>query len=228
MATKKTKPTPEIAPADDFVPTGYLSVLTPASGEVLFKPGDPADRIFVLKAGRVRIQAAKNSAVLMEILGPEDVFGSIPRLSGATYSELATATGAGVEVWSLHAKDLPRLTAERPAVAEQIMEHLIDRADRLSNRVRSFSYKEVPSRLADVLLDLAERHGAICAHRGQFDLPGVSQGDLADLIGSSRPYASTLFNEFSRMGLVKMQGRTICVVNQRGLRAKAQLEHVQS
>ena len=56
------------------------------------------------------------------------------------------------------------------------------------------------------------------AHGGETDLRGITQQDLADLVGASRSFVSTLINEMKREGVLGNVGRILCVRDQKALR----------
>src|SRR5690606_4726792 len=91
----------------------------------------------------------------------------------------------------------------------------------MRNRVLGLTFKEVPARLADTLLVLADSHGERCPHGGEYDLRGITQQDLADLVGASRSFVSTLINEMKRDGLLGNVGRILCIRDVRGVRERA-------
>ena len=80
----------------------------------------------------------------------------------------------------------------------------------------------MPSRLADLLILLGETQGRRCPHGGEIDLQGITQQDLADLVGASRSFVSTLINRFKREGALSSVGRTLCLQDRRALEQIAQ------
>jgi len=71
---------------------------------------------------------------------------------------------------------------------------------------------------------VAEAHGERCAHAGETDLRGITQQDLADLVGASRSFVSTLVNELKRQGVLGNVGRVLCIRDQKALRRLAAAE----
>lgn len=97
-----------------------------------------------------------------------------------------------------------------------------------------------PARLARLILDLTadalsgDQHA--CGHGGAYDtlvirknprrngaeqLMPAMQEDLADRVGVSRAYACTLLNEWKRKGILRHNGRTLCVLDLKALRKLA-------
>ena len=196
-------------------------------GSAIYRPGDPADRIFLLRSGRVRLLRGNTEDApagahqpVLALLRPGDLFGEALRPPDAVMEEFAIAHGE-TEVWSIEGRDLRALVEARPPLALEIIRGLNDRSRALRRRVNGLTFKEVPARLAEQLVMLAETHGERCPHGGEVDLRGVTQQDLADLVGASRSFVSTLINEMKRDGLLGNVGRTLCLRDQRALRRLA-------
>ncbi len=114
--------------------------------------------------------------------------------------------------------------ARSVTLALDVIRAFADRVRALHKRVLGLTFKEVPARLADTLLTLSEAHGERCLHGGETDLRGITQQDLADLVGASRSFVSTLINEMKRDGVLGNVGRTLCVRDQKALRRAASEE----
>ena len=97
---------------------------------------------------------------------------------------MAIAAGEA-EVWSIEGRDFRAQLEARPALAVDVVRAYAERVRALRKRVLGLTFKEVPARLADTLLTLVEAHGERCPHGGETDLRGITQQDLADLVGAS-------------------------------------------
>ena len=204
---------------------GYFKVETFPHNSVIYRPGDTADRVFLLKSGRVRLmRIGKNSTrSVVSILRPGDLFGELFRPEGSSVEEMSVAAGEA-EVWSIEGRDFRAQLEARPTLAIDVIRAYSDRVRALRQRVLGLTFKEVPARLADTLLVLAEAHGERCPHGGETDLRGITQQDLADLVGASRSFVSTLINEMKRDGVLGNVGRILCVRDQKALRKIAGVE----
>ncbi len=220
VTATKVLPSPEVL---DF--KGYFKVENFPHNSVIYRPGDTSDRVYLLKAGRVRLMRVgrNGSRSVMAVLRPGDLFGELFRPDGALIEELAIAAGEA-EVWSIESRDFRTQLEARPALALDVIRAYADRVRGLRKRVLGLTFKEVPARLADTLLTLSEAHGERCPHGGETDLRGITQQDLADLVGASRSFVSTLINEMKRENVLGNVGRTLCVRDQKALRRSASQE----
>ncbi|AFE09488.1 Crp/Fnr family transcriptional regulator [Corallococcus exiguus] len=204
---------------------GYFKVESFPHNSTIYRPGDTSDRVYLLKSGRVRLmRIGKNSTrSVVSILRPGDLFGELFRPEGTPIEEMAVAAGEA-EVWSIEGRDFRAQLEARPALAVDVVRAYADRVRSLRKRVLGLTFKEVPARLADTLLTLVEAHGERCPHGGETDLRGITQQDLADLVGASRSFVSTLINEMKREGVLGNVGRILCVRDQKALRKLASKE----
>jgi CRP-like cAMP-binding protein len=198
---------------------GYFKVESFPHNSVIYRYGDTTDRVYLLKSGRVRLmRVGKNGTrSVVSILRPGEIFGEVFRPDGTSIEEMAIASGEA-EVWSIEGRDFRAQLEARPALALDVVRAYADRVRALRKRVLGLTFKEVPARLADTLLTLVEAHGERCPHGGETDLRGITQQDLADLVGASRSFVSTLINEMKRDGVLGNVGRILCVRDQKALR----------
>jgi CRP/FNR family transcriptional regulator len=89
------------------------------------------------------------------------------------------------------------------------------RLRRFASQIESLSLKEVPARLANYLIYLSEEQN------GAEDIVlDISKGQLASLLGTIPETLSRIFSRMSEQGLIHVNGRTITIVDRRGLMEK--------
>lgn len=212
-----------LAPANEVMDfKGYFKVETFPHNSIIYRPGDSADRVYLLKSGRVRLMRVgrNGSRSVLALLRAGDLFGELMRPEGSTVEELAVASGEA-EVWSIEGRDFRAQLEARPSLAVDVIRAYSDRVRALKQRVLGLTFKEVPARVSDTLLTLMDTHGERCPHGGEMDLRGITQQDLADLVGASRSFVSTLINEMKREGVLGNVGRILCIKDQKALRRLA-------
>ena len=151
---------PSLPPADVVDFRGYFKVETFGHSAVIYRPGMPADKVYLLRSGRVRLlrQGKGKSRSVLSILKPGDLFGEVLRPEGALMEELAVSSGK-CEVWSIEGRDFRALLEARPALAVDVIRALNERVRQLRQRVLGLTRKDVPARLAEMLIALAQAHG---------------------------------------------------------------------
>jgi CRP/FNR family cyclic AMP-dependent transcriptional regulator len=192
------------------------------AGQVIHRPGQPADQVHLIRRGSVRLRRGlpgKGHGVTA-LLGVGEIFGDILAPIGTTIAELAIATQP-TEISSFDGRSLRSLVENDPTAALEVIAAYSRRLRQQRRRILALTSREVPARLADLLILLSETHGQRCAHEGDVDLRGISQQELADLVGASRSFVSTLINRNKRDGVLANHGRTLCVRDLRELRRLA-------
>ncbi|MGE5047261.1 MAG: Crp/Fnr family transcriptional regulator, partial [Deltaproteobacteria bacterium] len=164
---------PSLPPADVVDFRGYFKVETFGHSAVIYRPGMPADKVYLLRSGRVRLlrQGKGKSRSVLSILKPGDLFGEVLRPDGSLMEELAVSSGK-CEVWSIEGRDFRALLEARPALAVDVIRALNERVRQLRQRVLGLTRKDVPARLAEMLIALAQAHGERIAPANELCLHG--------------------------------------------------------
>jgi CRP-like cAMP-binding protein len=100
-----------------------------ASGDVIFKEGDPGDRLYILETGSVSVTSGQDKRRVAE-LGAGEAFGEMALISGdlraATVSAMENISG-----WSIAKEDFSRLIERSPALKQEISRLFASRLDGL-------------------------------------------------------------------------------------------------
>ena len=100
-------------------------------------------------------------------------------------------------------QDLECLTGKRPEVGLRLMDLLADRLQQMDQRMCDVVHKEVPARLAALLLQLLESEGVV-EGKGGYRLPArYTHEQLATMIGAKRVAVSRAFKHLREAGIVE-------------------------
>ncbi|HSG05402.1 MAG TPA: Crp/Fnr family transcriptional regulator, partial [Nitrospiria bacterium] len=91
------------------------------------------------------------------------------------------------------------------------------RLKKIENRVENLVFRDVPFRLAKILIQLSEDVGVKDA-RGILFRVKITHQDLASLIGSTRETVSATLGDFKKKGLIDIVERRIILKNPDGLK----------
>jgi len=169
----------------------------------VFHAGDPADAVFVVASGRVKvvITSSDGKEFILTVLGAGQVFGEMALLESAPRSA-SVVTLSAVEVLVINRVDFQRLLESNPRISLKLMAILSRRLRRANSKMESLAYMDVAGRLARYLLDLARDHGQRLGN-GWVVVRRPTHSDIAHSIGTSRETVSRLINEFEEgFGLV--------------------------
>lgn len=206
---------------------GYFNVENYSANQIVYRSNDASGQIHLLKRGRIRLLRSFTGGcqAVTGFLKSGDLFGELD-LGERVPTEETALCSMECEVWTMTSAALLSLMESRPSLAQDVLRIQTERLRKMQRRVQRLTFKDVPARLASTLLELCVELGEPCAHRGQTDLRGITQQDLADLVGASRSFVSTLINEMKRDGYLGHVGRTLCIRDLDGLRRLADDEEV--
>jgi CRP/FNR family cyclic AMP-dependent transcriptional regulator len=176
----------------------------------LFSEGSPADTIFFVESGLVKIykRGEDGKEIILQIVGVGGIFGEQALGSGATRMVAAEVLHEGV----IHVipRDLfVRYCDERPELWKQIAELLTARKRELEKKIELLCLRDVEYRILYYLAELAASFGSKLGEL-EYAIP-LSQGELASLIGATRETTSTTLNALARRGLLRLGRRQLIV-----------------
>ncbi len=186
---------------DDLTAVAQIKKLE--KDNTIFHAGDPADAVFVVASGRVKvvITSSDGKEFILTVLGAGQVFGEMALLESAPRSA-SVVTLSAVEVLVINRADFQRLLESSPRISLRLMAILSRRLRRANSKMESLAYMDVAGRLARYLLDLARDHGQRLGN-GWVVVRRPTHSDIAHSIGTSRETVSRLINEFEEgFGLV--------------------------
>lgn len=170
----------------------------------LFSQGDPADRVFYILKGKVKLTvvSAQGKEAVVAVLGPNAFVGEDCLAGQRLRMATARAMTEGTAV-RLTKGAMIRLLREQPAFAELFTAYLLSRNIRVEADLVDQLFNSSEKRLARILL--------LLAHVGKQEeskliVPKVNQALLADMIGTTRARVSFFMNKFRKLGLIEYNG----------------------
>ena len=167
------------------------------------------DSIYIVKTGRVRLESGN---IAIGILGPSQLFGTSSLFGAADTSQRAVAIEEVILCEAPAGKFLSAMSSH-PSLAAKVTQLLARQLSDLQRSVQHAAEDPVEARLAALVLQLAEADESR-------QVRGLSQADLARLIGASRETVSRLIAQWERDGLVRARHRTLEVADEARLRAR--------
>ena len=171
---------------------------------VIFKQGEPADSVFYIKSGKVKVTVLSKEGheAVVAILG-EDAFLGEGALIGQP-RRLATASAmTDCIVMRVDKAEMQKVIKAEPAFSEMFVAHILTRNARIEEDLIDQLFNSTEKRLARVLLLLANfgKEG-----RPEPVIAKISQETLADMIGTTRSRVSHFMNKFRKLGFISYNG----------------------
>ncbi|MGH6811075.1 MAG: Crp/Fnr family transcriptional regulator [Methylocella sp.] len=172
--------------------------------EIVFAQGDPADAVFYIQKGKVKVTVVSEQGkeAVVAMLGTNDFFGE-GCLAGQAQRIATAVTMVDSVIVRLEKAAIVRVIHQEPAFAGMFIAHLLARAIRVEADLVDQLFNSSEKRLARLLLLLAN-----FGKEGKLEpiAAKISQETLADMIGTTRSRVSFFMNKFRKLGLIDYNG----------------------
>jgi CRP/FNR family cyclic AMP-dependent transcriptional regulator len=172
--------------------------------QVVFAQGDPADAVFYLERGQIKLTVVseQGKSAIVAMLGSGDFFGE-GCLAGQAVRMATASAVTDVLVVRVDRRAMIDLLRERSVFSERFMAHLLARNARIEEDLVDQLFNSSEKRLARVLLLLARfgKEGAT-----EPIVPKISQEVLAEMVGTTRPRINEFMNKFRKLGFIEYNG----------------------
>ncbi len=184
---------------------------TAEAGSVIVSHEEPGDALFVIVTGKVKVvlYGETGREIILSILRGGDFFGEMslldrqPRSANVVAVEDSQLLGLDREAFQTH------LTTH-PTTALAILAEMSRRLRHADEVIGNLALLDVYARVARTIRDLAQKQGEP-VDGGLLIKERPTQQEIAGLIGTSRETVSRALNDFTRRGLLEMQGKQILV-----------------
>jgi CRP/FNR family transcriptional regulator, cyclic AMP receptor protein len=183
---------------------GGRSVSDYRRGQKVFLQGDPADAVFYIQQGSIKVtvvsQRGKEAVVAMQ--GAGDFFGE-GCLNGQPLRLATAAAMTESVIMRLDKASIVRVLHDEPTFSEFFMRHLLSRNARVEEDLVDQLFNSSEKRLARLLLLMANfgKEG-----RPEPVIAKVNQETLAEMIGTTRSRVSFFMNKFRKLGFIDYNG----------------------
>lgn len=189
-------------------------------GETIFLKGDEGDTLYVILSGEVKIVLASpgGQESILIVFGDGDFFGEMALFDAKPRSADAVAVGT-TAMLTLHRREFEQFVRENPEVAFPIFRALTSRLRRTTHRLEDVMFLDLATRVAKKLLQLAAKHGVETPRGVRIDFP-LSQQELAEMVGATRPRVNEQLRRLAQDGLIEVDRQTITLLRPRDLKKR--------
>jgi CRP-like cAMP-binding protein len=190
-------------------------------GETIFNQGNDPDGLYCVGKGKVKLvnSVIEGKSTIMRIVTPGDVFGHRALFTKSQHTTAAIAIEPS-EVCFLNKSFIQDLIKKDPDTNQRLIEYLSKTITEQDDRISSLSQKTARARLAELLLDLADKHGQSYDGGIRINIR-LTREDMAALVGTAPESLIRLLSDFKAMKLVVQSGRTMILHDMKGLRKEA-------
>ncbi len=191
-------------------------------GDVLYTPQDGKERLFVLKQGRVQVYEVDRGGeeITLSVVEGGSVFGEMA-LTGQSLKGVYVRALAASTVVSLGREDLEGLIMKKPEVGLRLVRELAERLRASEARYAGVVGKDVPARLATLILTLVDSEGLVTNE--SYRIPTrYTHEQIASMIGCKRVAVTRAFRKLKETGAVRLKDRHVVVKDLDALRSLAE------
>jgi CRP/FNR family cyclic AMP-dependent transcriptional regulator len=195
-----------------FDPKTFLSTINGGGRKIaafskkqtIFVQGDAADAVFYIQKGKVKLSVVSKTGqeATIGILNEGDFFGE-GCLRGQPLRMCSATAMTDCSVMRIEKKSMMEVLHREHAFSDMFVAYLLARNIRYEEDLVDQLFNSSEKRLARILL--------LLAHFGkegvpEILIPKISQGTLAEMIGTTRSRVSFFMNRFRKLGFIDYHG----------------------
>ena len=189
--------------------------------QVIYLPGDPGAAVYFVNSGRVKVSKVTRDGkeLTLAYRMPGEVFGETCLIDGGPREEMAEAMENAL-ITEVERSEFERLLQTHAVLGYRLTKILAQRRRDVEAKIENLIFKDVNSKLAELLLRLSLEYG-VEDSRGTLVALKITHQEMANLIGSTRETVSLTLAQFKKKGLIQTDGRKVIIADREGLRALA-------
>lgn len=183
-------------------------------GDVLFTEGEPAQAMYVVRSGKVKIfkLSPDGREQVLRIAEAGDCFNEVPIFDDEPNPANAQAAEPAA-LWGIRREGMRRLVEEHPAIAIGFLKAFAGKLRYFTRKVEDLSFRSVTSRVAKLLLEMAEDDG-----RGGLRLKQqFTQQEMASVVGTAREMIGRAFKALEKERAIKFDRHRVVIVSRAAL-----------
>ena len=190
-----------------------VSTETVDRSKTIFFPGDPAERVYLIRRGAVRLSRVYETGeeITVALLRENSLFGVLPLLTGHRSDRFYHAVAfTRVELVAAPATSVRNAIEQDASVGLLLLQGLSSRVLQTETMIETLTHRDMSSRLASFLLVLCRDFGVPGEKGVTIDLR-LSHQAIAEAIGSTRVTITRLLGELKSSSLLAIDRKKITI-----------------
>ena len=174
--------------------------------KTIFFPGDPAERVYFLTKGAVKLSRVYEAGeeITVALLRENSVFGVLSLLTGDRSDRFYHAVAfTPVELMSLQGDQVSQALRENPELSALMLRGLSSRILQTEMMIETLAHRDMGSRLVSFLLILCRDFGVPGNNGIMVDLK-LSHQAIAEAIGSTRVTVTRLLGDLREKDMISI------------------------
>ena len=187
-------------------------------GQFLWYQGDPGDYLAVIAEGQVKVTAAtpRGDEMVLSTVTPYGEVGHLAVIDQGPRSASVVALAPTTAIL-VGRPQLLELMQRSPELLDALLVSMGRLVRRVTDRATDLVYLDLGARVAKLLLEHDREHPD--GERG-VEL-GLTQTELAQMVGGSRAAVNRILQDFIARGLIGLEARSIVISDRAGLARRA-------
>ncbi|MBL1177756.1 global nitrogen regulator NtcA [Pantanalinema sp. GBBB05] len=184
-------------------------------GKTIFFPGDPAERVYFLLKGAVKLSRVYEAGeeITVALLRENSVFGVLSLITGHRSDRFYHAVAfTPVELLSVPIEQMEKALKENPDLSLVLLQGLSSRILQTEMMIETLAHRDMGSRLVSFLLILCRDFGLPTKEGITIDLK-LSHQAIAEAIGSTRVTVTRLLGDLRQDKMISIHKKKITVHN---------------
>jgi global nitrogen regulator NtcA len=184
-------------------------------GKTIFFPGDPAERVYFLVKGAVKLSRVYEAGeeITVALLRENSVFGVLSLITGHRSDRFYHAVAfTPVELLSVPIEQVEKALKDDPDLSMLMLRGLSSRILQTEMMIETLAHRDMGSRLVSFLLILCRDFGAPGSEGITIDLK-LSHQAIAEAIGSTRVTVTRLLGDLRQEQMISIHRKKITVHN---------------
>jgi CRP/FNR family transcriptional regulator len=180
-----------------------------ARGETLFMQSDPADELFLIKAGRIKLVKVfeDGNELTLDIRKDGDFLGENSFSDQGQYPVNAICL-EDTMTCGFSRSQFEQIVLKHPNIGLQVIKNLSDRVTWLTSQIGSLAVTNIEERLYRVLCNVAKEHGSRSSRGVVIQFP-LTHEDLGFLTGAHRVSITRAMSALKRAGKIIFEDKKL-------------------
>jgi CRP/FNR family transcriptional regulator, cyclic AMP receptor protein len=177
-------------------------------GDILFNQGDPADVLFYIKEGNLKLVKITEAgeAVIIQIVGAGEMIGETALFRENIFSPTSAIALGDVKICSLSRHSFEQVIMNEPKIAFQIIKALGERLDDTWEKITQLNTQTTREKLISLFIGMAQEHGVPCREGTLINIR-LTQQDIASMVGSSRVMVSQVIQKLIKCSYIARKNK---------------------
>lgn len=178
----------------------------------IYLADEPSDYLCLLIQGTIKIgiYSPDGREIIKSIQHPYTLFGELGLTGESSRAEFASSMNQDVKYCAIRVADFKRFMEQNFALSEAVMLSIGERLRKAERQWESLILKDVRTRIVEFLKESAGERGRQVGFETLVK-HGLTQQDIANLVGASRQTVTAILNELRKSNLIHFNRNSILI-----------------